>query len=215
MLFISKIIFIFLFNYISSLLFILKDGQERCIIDEFIEKSYFVVKHKFFTEDKRDLKVFLPNYHFYVREAETNKIVYQSYFSDVKGKISRKVEKSGFYKLCVFVNQKLPNDLKKMTVYANLKIASDNMDKNDFTNSIKTEDAERMEKKADSIIRIINHASEIQNEQITVENEHSLDTLANAKLYKYFNLGQVVVAALIGLVQLNNFRRFLKSKNVV
>ena len=150
-----------------------------------------------------------------MREAETNKIIYQSYFSNVKDKISRKVEKSGLYKVCVFVNNKLPKDLKQSTIYANLKITSDNMDKNDFTKAIKTEDAERMERKADSILRIINHASEIQNEQITVENEHSLDTLANAKLYKYFNLGQVIVAALIGLVQLNNFRRFLKSKNVV
>ena len=215
MLFISKIIFIFLFSNISPLLFILKEGEERCIIDEFIEKSYFVVKHKFFTEDKRDLKVFLPNFHFYVREAETNKIVYQSYFSDVKDKISRKVEKSGLYKICVFVNNHLPKDLKKMTIYANLRITSDNMDKNDFTNAIKSEDAERMESKADNIMRIINHASEIQNEQINVENEHSLDTLANAKMYKYFSFGQVIVAALIGLVQLNNFRRFLKSRNVV
>ena len=40
MLFISKIIFIFLFSYISPLLFVLREGQERCIIDEFIEKSY-------------------------------------------------------------------------------------------------------------------------------------------------------------------------------
>ena len=211
----SKIILILLFSYISPLLFILKEGQERCIIDEFIEKSYFVVKHKFFTEDKRDLKVFLPNYHFYVREAETNKIIYQSYFSNVKDKISRKVEKSGFYKICVYVNQRLPKDLKNLTVYANLRITSDNMDKNDFTNAIKSEDAERMEKKADTIIRIINHASEIQNEKITVENENSLDTLANAKMYKYFSFGQVIISALIGLVQLNNFRRFLKSKNVV
>ena len=213
--FISKIIFIILFNYISPLLFILKEAEERCIIDEFIENSYFVVKHKLFTEDKRDLKVFLPSYHFYVRKVETNEIIYHSYFSDVKGKISHKIEKSGFYKACISVNQKLPKDLKNVTVYANLKITSDNMEKNDFTNAIKTEDAQRMEKKADSIIRIINIASEIQNEQITVENEHSLDTLENAKMYKYFNFGQVVIAALIGLVQLNNFRKFLKSKNVV
>ena len=215
MLFISKIIFIFLFSYSSPLLFIIKEGEERCLIDEFIEKSYFVVKHKFFTEDKRDLKVFLPNLHFYVREAETNKIIYQSYFSNAKDKISRKVEKSGLYKICVFVNNKLPKKMKEMTIYANLRITSDNMDKNDFTNAIKTEDAERMERKADTIMRIINHASEIQNEQITIENEHALNTLSNAKMYKYFNFGQVIVAALIGLVQLNNFRRFLKSKIVV
>ena len=44
---------------------------------------------------------------------------------------------------------------------------------------------------------------------------NSYDTLSNAKMYKYLNLGQVAIMAIIGLIQLNNFRKFLKSKNIV
>ena len=89
------------------------------------------------------------------------------------------------------------------------------MEKNDFTKVIKSEDVNRMERKADSIIRIIKQATEVQKEKINVENENSLNTLSNAKIYKYLNFGQVVIAGIIGLIQLNNFRKFLKSKNIV
>ena len=102
-----------------------------------------------------------------------------------------------------------------MTIYANLKITSDNMDKNDYSNAIKNDDVDRMRRKADSIIRIINQASEKQKNQIKDENENSYDTLSNTKMYKYLNIGQIVVSIIIGLIQLNNFRKFLKSKNIV
>ena len=215
MVFYSKLLFIILFNYISPLLFLLRPGEERCLIDEFIEQNYFVVKHKIFTEDKQNLTTFLPNLRFIVKEADTNKVFYSSFLLNTKDKITQKVEKTGLYKVCILVNKSVPKTMWQTKIYANLKITSDNMEKNDFTKVIKSEDVNRMERKADSIIRIINQATEVQKEKINVENENSLNTLSNAKIYKYLNFGQVVIAGIIGLIQLNNFRKFLKSKNIV
>ena len=211
----SIILLFFLFQYISSLLLLMKPDQEKCLIDEFIGGKHFVVKHKIFTEDKKDLKVFLPNFHFIIRDAENNRPIYNKYFSEVKGKITYKVQKTGLYKICIYTNQFYNKEMLSTKIYANLKITSDNMEKNDLSNAIKNDDVNRMETKADTIIEIVNHVTELQDEQIKYENDNSLETLSNAKMYKYLNLGQVVITAIRGLIQLNNYRRFLKSKNIV
>ena len=213
--FYSLFIFLFLLQCISPLLFLIRPGEERCLIDEFLGQNYFVVKHKLFTEDKKDIRVFLPNMRFIVREADTNRVIYHSYFVNAKDKISRKIDKTGLYKVCISVDKRPPKQMMALTIYANLKITSDNMDKGDLSNAIKTDDLERMKAKADSIIGILTQTSEKQKSLINEENENSLDTLSNAKMYKYLNLGQVVISAIIGLIQLNNFRRFLKSKIIV
>ena len=213
--FYSKIILFFLFQSISPLLFPLKQGEERCLIDEFIENNYFVVKHKIFTEDKKDLRRFLPHIRLIIKEVDTNKIIFNGFFVNTKDKKTQKVDKTSLYKVCIYVNDHIPKEMSEMTIYANLKITSDNMDKNDYSNAIKNDDVDRMRRKADSIIRIINQASEKQKNQIKDENENSYDTLSNTKMYKYLNIGQIVVSIIIGLIQLNNFRKFLKSKNIV
>jgi hypothetical protein len=211
----SVLIFLFLLQFISPLLFLIRDGEERCLIDEFLGQSTFMVKYKLFTEDKKDIRIFLPNLRFILREADTNRVIYHSYFVNTKDKVTRKIDKTGLYKVCINVGARIPKEMAKLKIYAYLKIASDNMEKNDFSNAIKTDDVDRMKVKADSIIRLLSQTSEKQKSLINEENENSMDTLSNAKMYKYLNLGQVIISAIIGLIQLNNFRRFLKSKIVV
>lgn len=217
MIFYSKyfLIFFFLFQNISPLIFNLKAGDERCLIDEFLEKNYFVVKYKIYTEYRQNVDIFLPKIHFHLKDAKTNELLYTTHIINAKDKISKKVEKTGLYKVCLTMDKYIPREISKTKLYVNLKITSDNMEKNDFTKAIKSEDVNRMQQKADSIIRIINHATELQKQQLNAENENSLDTLSNAKRYKYLNFGQLIIAAIIGLIQLNNFRKFLKSKNIV
>ncbi len=212
----DKIIILFiLFENISSLLFVLKKGDERCLIDEFLEQNFFVVKHKVFTEDKKNLTKFLQNIRLIVRSVDTNKQIYNNYLLSVKDKITQKVQEGGLYRVCLYVNKNIPREMSEMKIYANLKITSDNMEKSDFSNKIKSEDVSRMYKKATSILKIISQSNEYQKEQINVENENSLLTLSNTKIYKYLNLGQIFVSAIIGIIQMNNFRKFLKSRNIV
>ena len=212
----DKILILFiLFESISPLLFILKQGEERCLIDEFFEQNFFVVKHKIFTEDKKNLTSFLPNIRLIVKSVETNKMLYNSHLRSVKDKISPKVQEAGLYRVCLYVNTKIPKEMSELKIFANMKITSDNMENVDFSNKIKAEDVNRMFKKANSILKIISQSNEYQKEQINVENENSLLTLSNTRIYKYLNLGQIFVSAIIGIIQMNNFRKFLKSRNIV
>ena len=89
------------------------------------------------------------------------------------------------------------------------------MEKIDLSNAIKTDDVERMENKAENIIGLLGQANEIKKSQINREKDYSLETISNAKMYKYLNIIQIVVSAFICLIQLNNFRRFFKSKHVI
>ncbi len=89
------------------------------------------------------------------------------------------------------------------------------MDDIDLTKAIKTNDIERMENKAENIIGLLGQANEIKKSQINTEKEYSLDIISNAKMYRYLNIFQIVISAIIGLIQLNNFRRFLKSKHII
>ena len=89
------------------------------------------------------------------------------------------------------------------------------MDDFDLTKAIKTNDIERMENKAENIIGLLGQANEIKKSQINTEKEYSLDIISNAKMYRYLNIFQIVISAIIGLIQLNNFRRFLKSKHII
>ena len=88
---------IFLKN-ISSLSILLQKGQERCIIDEFIENNYFVIKYKIFTEDNIQINDLLPKFILRVKNAESNRVIYYHTLSAQKSKFSHTVESTGLYK---------------------------------------------------------------------------------------------------------------------
>ena len=205
---------IFLKN-ISSLSILLQKGQERCIIDEFIENNYFVVKYKIFTENKENITDILPFLSFKIKEPTTNDILFYHNLESHKGKFTHSVKTTGLYKLCMYTRTDAPNKIVLKQIFANLKIASDNMEKVDLTNAIKENDVEIMENKADNIIGLLGQANEIKKSQINTEKDYSLEVISNAKIYKYLNIIQIVICAIIGIIQLNNFRRFLKSKHVI
>ena len=205
---------IFLKN-IYSLSILLQKGQERCIIDEFIENNYFVVKYKIFTENKENITDLLPFLSFKIKEPTTNDILFYHNLENHKGKFTHSVKTTGLYKLCMYTRTDAPNKIVLKQIFANLKITSDNMEKVDLTNAIKENDVEIMENKADNIIGLLGQANEIKKSQINTEKDYSLEVISNAKIYKYLNIIQIVICAIIGIIQLNNFRRFLKSKHVI
>ena len=211
----SKLLLFFLFNLINSLLFPLYEGDERCLIDEFYEDSYFVIKYKVYAEDRRDFKKYLKHFRIYIKDAESNLVLDNRPVNDVKDKITQKVSKFGLYKICIAVNPRLPEELQELNIFGYLKIGSDNMDKTDMTNVIDKKDIYRMKRKSDTIVNLIEDASEVQKERAERTSENSYETLSNARIYKYFNLGQVIISVIIGLIHLLNFKKFLKSKNIV
>ena len=208
-------IYFIIFQKISSLLILLQKAQERCIIDEFIANHYFVVKYKIFTENKENITDILPFLSFKIKDTVNNDILYYHTLETHKGKFTHSVKKTGLYKLCMYASFETPNKIVTKQIFTNLKISSNNMDNIDLTNAIKTNDIERMENKAENIIGLLGQANQIKKSQIHTEKDYSLEVLSNAKRYKYLNIIQIVITAIIGLIQLNNFRRFLKSKHVI
>ena len=208
-------LYIVVFQYISPLLILLNKGQERCIIDEFIENNYFVVKYKIFTENKENIDDILPFLSLKVKDTENNDVLYYHSLISSKDKFSHSVKSTGLYKICIYTRTDAPNKIRDNKIFAQLRITSDNMDDFDLTKAIKTNDIERMENKAENIIGLLGQANEIKKSQINTEKEYSLDIISNAKMYRYLNIFQIVISAIIGLIQLNNFRRFLKSKHII
>jgi len=213
--YIKLILYFIIFQNIFSLSILLEKGQERCIIDEFLRNNYFVVKYKIFTENKENINDLLPFISLNIKVAETNEVLFYHSLTLPKSKFSHSVKNIGLYKICVYTKTDAPNKIKEKKVFANLKITSDNMEKIDLDSVIKNNDVERMENKAENIIGILGQANQIKKSQINTEKYYSMEILSNAKMYKYLNIIQIVVSAIIGLIQLNNFRRFLKSKHVV
>ena len=213
--YIKLILYFIIFQNIFSLSILLEKGQERCIIDEFLRNNYFVVKYKIFTENKENNNDLLPFISLNIKVAETNEVLFYHSLTLPKSKFSHSVKNIGLYKICVYTKTDAPNKIKEKKVFANLKITSDNMEKIDLDSLIKNNDVERMENKAENIIGILGQANQIKKSQINTEKYYSMEILSNAKMYKYLNIIQIVVSAIIGLIQLNNFRRFLKSKHVV
>ena len=202
-------------NNISSISILLQKGQERCIIDEFIEETYFVVKYKIFTENKENITDILPFINLKIKDSESNDVLFLHSLTNYKGKFSHEAKKTGLYKLCMYTKTDAPNKIKEKKIFANLKITSDNMEKIDFTNAIKSNDINRLENTAENLLGLLGQANEIKKSQINNEKDYSLEIISNAKIYKYLNIIQIVISAIIGLIQLNNFRRFLKSRHIV
>ena len=121
--------------------------------------------------------------------------------------ISMKEIESGKYKTI----RDLGEDL-----YINIKINPDYNDEDpNLSNAINSEDVNSIAIKAKEIIEISRPIIDGQEKQLEIENEHSIDTLSNANLYRYLTFGQIAVTIFIGLIQVHNFRRFLKSQNVI
>ena len=209
------IVYFILFQNIFTISILLQKGQERCIIDEFIENNFFVVKYKIFTENKENITDLLPFIGLNIKELETNEMLFYHPLTLPKSKFSHTVKKTGLYKICVSVKIDSPKKIREKKIFANLKITSDNMEKIDLTNVIKNNDIERMENKAENIIGLLGKANDIKKSQINTEKYYSFEILSNAKLYKYLTIIQIAGSGIIGLIQLYNFRKFLKSKHVV
>ena len=83
------------------------------------------------------------------------------------------------------------------------------------SNAINSDDVSSISKKAKQIVEIAKPIIQGQEIQLKKENEHSIKTLENASFYKYLAFAQIAITVFIGLIQVYNFKRFLKSQHVI
>ena len=72
-----------------------------------------------------------------------------------------------------------------------------------------------MYNKTDYIKDLSSNIISSQNSQMEIETESSLDTIYYTKWYRYIAYTQIFITVIVGLVQLNNLRMFLKSQHVI
>ena len=200
----------------SSLLFKLKDNYPQCVGGEFLGNSILVVKYRLYTPSRKDLGKVIPTLFIEVKDVKKDKAIYSRHIFTVKDKITYDIDEEGLYEVCIrSVQYKTIRDLGE-DLFINIKINPDYKDEDpNISNAINSEDVNSIAIKAKEIIEISRPIIDGQEKQLEIENEHSIDTLSNASLYKYLAFGQIAITVCIGLFQVHNFRRFLKSQNVI
>ena len=204
-----------IFQIKSSLLFRMSGDTTQCFIDELFQDSSMIIKWKIFTHSKQNLKSVLPFFKLYVLNEETKQQVFSHKIQSAKSKITFSIKNGGQYRICVERKRYNGNDAPSELIYMNMKLLSENMDEIDFTGVVSNEDLNLFEQKSKKIQELTKPILIDQTIQLEQENNSSVETIENTKWYKYMTIGQVVVTLLIGIVQLRNFRRFLKSQNVI
>ena len=211
------ILLLTLFNFsFSSLLFKIKDSNYHCIGGEFLGNSILVVKYRLFTPSRKDLAKVIPTLTISLKNIKQNRMLYSQHVYTVKDKITYDIAEAGLYEVCIKTAQfSKVRDLKE-DLFVNIKMNPDYNDEDPMiSNAINSEDVNSIATKAKQIVSIAKPIIEGQENQLEKENEHSIKTLDNAKLYKYLAFAQITVTVFIGLIQIYNFRRFLKSQHVI
>ena len=204
-----------LIKSISPILFQVLKGEERCVVDEFFGQSTFVIKHKIYSEKTKNVVDILPYASLNIRDAKSDKLIYGDRLTKVKDKTTKTVMQTGYYKICIFLDKNIPRNYQNDNIYVSLKITSANTEDMNVSEAVKIDDVSEVKQKADKIVELTKPIIAFQKEQLENENLSSIETLKNTKFYKYLTLGQLVITIIIGAVQVNNFRKFLKSQHVI
>ena len=213
----KNFLLLILFNFsLNSLLFKLKDSSLHCLGGEFLGNSIIVVKYKLYTPSRKDLGKVIPTLTINLRNVKENKLIYSQHIFMVKDKVTYSIDEEGLYEVCIKTSQfSKVRDLKE-DLFVNIKINPDYNDEDPMiSNAINSGDVDSVSTKAKQIVQIAKPIIEGQENQLEKENEHSISTLENANLYKYLAFGQISITVFIGLIQVYNFRRFLKSQHII
>ena len=200
----------------STLLFKIKNTEPQCLRGEFNEKSVLVVKYKIFTHTRKDLSKIFPYLSIYLHNVKTNKKISKQNIFLNKGKFTFNTEESGLYEVCIQTQRySVISDLNE-DLFVSLKINPDyNDDESLITDPINTKDVDYINQKTRKALSLTKPIIESQKNQLDDENDFALSTLANTNFYRYLTYIQISITFIIGIVQICNFKRFLKSQHVI
>ena len=207
------LICLFSFSF-SSLLFELNELNPVCFTDELFDNGVLMIKYKIFTPSRLDLSRIYPSTYIYVINEETKKEEFRNALVSVKNKFTFTAIKAGLYTVCAY-RTKNSNDLVNEQIYMNLKFASDNMDEISLNKALKKEDLNTIEGKSRQINDIVKKMMKNQERQTKLERRAAKSMYKSTKFYEKVSVVQIILIILIGVVNLFNFRRFLKSKNII
>ena len=195
------------------LLFHLVPNQARCYVDELFSDSVMMIKWKIYTQSKADLSSVIPQITIYATSEDSKEQVFTSVPKSAKSKVAFTPGKEGVYRICVIYKTRY--SAINEPIYMNMRFGSDNMDEPDINNALQSKDVSNLEGKAKKVLELAKPIIERQKSDLDLENANAETTIKNTKWYKYLTFVQIGLCVLIGLLQLNNFRKYLKSQNVI
>ena len=212
-----KMIILLLFHFISfsysHLLFKLEPNSPQCYVDELFEESVMMIKWKIYTPSKLDVSPILMDRVIFAASEDDKEEVFQTVPNVAKGKGSFTAKKEGLYRICViYRTHKSP---LKETIYMNMRFGSDNMDEPKLNEALQSKDVSNLEGKANQVLELAKPIIERQKSDLEMENFNASETIKTTKWYKYLTFIQIGLCVAIGLVQVNNFRKYLKSLNII
>ena len=201
----------------SSLLFKIRSLQPHCLGGEFNENTVLVLKYKLFTNSRKDLSKVLP--HLVIHFNNVNKQIKlnsENIFIN-KGKFTFNIKEAGLYEVCMQVfKYSVISDLEE-ELFVSFKMNTKTYDEEDdlLLNAINTKDVDSVSHKINEIKRLTKPIIDDQLNQMEIENKISLKTLSNTSYYKYITYSQLIITIIIGIFQIYNFKKFLKSQHVI
>ena len=201
----------------SSLLFKIRSLQPHCLGGEFNENTVLVLKYKLFTNSRKDLSKVLP--HLVIHFNNVNKQIKlnsENIFIN-KGKFTFNIKEAGLYEVCIQVfKYSVISDLEE-ELFVSFKMNTKSYDEEDdlLLNAINTKDVDSVSHKINEIKRLTKPIIDDQLNQMEIENKISLSTLSNTSYYKYITYSQLIITIIIGIFQIYNFKKFLKSQHVI
>ena len=201
----------------SSLLFKIRSLKPHCLGGEFNENTVLVLKYKLFTNSRKDLSKVLP--HLVIHFNNVNKQIKlnsENIFIN-KGKFTFNIKEAGLYEVCMQVfKYSVISDLEE-ELFVSFKMNTKTYDEEDdlLLNAINTKDVDSVSHKINEIKRLTKPIIDDQLNQMEIENKNSLNTLSNTSYYKYITYAQLIITIFIGLFQIYNFKKFLKSQHVI
>lgn len=207
------LLILLLSSALCSLFYELKSNIPRCYIEDLFNESVMMMKWKVFTKKKTDATLLANQITITFNSEETNEELFRHLMTSVKSKTSFSPHKEGSYRVCVlFKGRNLPSD---DALYINLRFGSDNMDEPDINKALKEKDIVEIYQKMNQVVELGKPIIESQKQEIEKENVNAEQTLKSTQWYKVMAFIQIALCILMGLFQLNNFRKFLRSQHVI
>lgn len=210
----KEIILITLINITSMhLLFELQVNKPICYLEELYTDTEMLIKWKIFTKTNKDISKILNNVIIYITSEETKQQVFSYVPTSPKAKTIFYSSQMGNYRVCVIY--RTSRSAVEETLFMNIRFIGTNHIDPNIQQAIQNEDVAIIKKRVNDIKEIGVVYIEKQKNDLEMENVKANITIKNTRWYKYVTFAQIGICIVIGVLQIANFKKYLKYMNVI
>lgn len=199
-----------------SLYYEIKPKRQRCYKEFVLQNYVMIIKWKIFSLEAstttEELNEALKNIKINVYDDDTTELVFDHSPKEFKDKTSWNSKKNGQVLICTSVNANYQNKIKD--IYINVKLYS-GLSEHRIHEAVKKESVDKIETEVYGLVSKIYPIIEKQKDELKMENQSAKETIEYIKWYKSLTIIQIIICFFVGVVQVFNFKRFLKSSLMI